>query len=113
MTERKKAANVQTEGEDVAMINAADENCSIHRRFVLKIALKIDDREEDENFTAADEADEADEANEKEVDEAAAINEAAEKEKEILINEKNVAIAKSEYLTKVFSTALVIIAFNS
>ena len=65
-----------------------------------------------ENFIAADEADET---NEKKTNEITVIDEAI-KEKEvskIIVDEKGVTIAKLEYLTKIFSTILVIIVFNS
>ena len=65
-----------------------------------------------ENFTAANEADET---NEKKTNEITAIDETI-KEKKInktTADEKGVAIAKSKYLTKIFSTTLVIIIFNS
>ena len=67
---------------------------------------------EGENFTAAGEAGGADE---KEANETTAIDEAVEEEEvgRITADEEGVAIAKSEYLAKTFSTALVIIAFNS
>ena len=83
----------------------------MHRRFILKIALKVSDRK-NENFIAADEAGET---NEKKTNEIIAIDEAI-KEKEVnktIVNEEDVAIAKSEYLTKISSTTLMIIVFNS
>ena len=46
------------------MINATSENFVVHRRLMLTVALKVDDRnEKNENFTAVDEADEADKKN--------------------------------------------------
>ena len=65
-----------------------------------------------ENFTAANEADEA---NEKKTNEITAIDEAVKEKKvnKTIADEKDVAIAKSKYLTKIFSTILVIITFNS
>ena len=93
------------------MINAVDENFVMHRRFVLTVALKIGDR--NENFTTAaigeaDEASETNEKNEKKVDEATAIDEAIKEKKE-----KEIVINQNRYLTKIFSTALVIMIFNS
>ena len=78
---RKKKINDQTTNENVAIINATNEIFNIHRRFVLKVALKVDDREKDENFTAVviDEASEADETNEKKVNKTVVIDEAAKK----------------------------------
>ena len=87
------------------MINVTSENFVVHRRFILKIALKIDDREKNENFIVVDEASEANKTNEKEINKVIVINET--------INEKDVAIAKFEYLTKTFSTILMIMTFNS
>ena len=122
---KRRKANDQTTSRNVAIVNAVDEVFDMHRRFVLKIALKVDDRK-DENFTAAvadeaDEANEANEANEKEIDETTVIDEAVKEEKvnkattvdDEAVNEEDVAIAKSKYLTKIFSTVLVIIIFNS
>ena len=109
-TKRKKI-NDQTTNENVTIVNAADETFDVHRRFILKIALKMSDRK-NENFTAANEADET---NEKKTNEITAIDETI-KEKKInktTADEKGVAIAKSKYLTKIFSTTLVIIIFNS
>ena len=108
---KKRKISDQTTSENVAIVNAADEAFDVHRRFILKIALKINDRKS-ENFTAADEAGET---NEKKTNKTTAIDEAI-KEKEVnkaTVDEKNVAIAKSKYLTKIFSTTLVIIIFNS
>ena len=114
MTKRKKAINDQTENENenLTMINATNENFVMHRRLMLTIVIKIDDREKDENFTVANET------NEKKVNKTIVIDEAAKKNKTIIvddetINEKDVAIVKSKYLTKVFSTTLIIIVFNS
>ena len=63
------------------MINAIDKVFSVHRRFILKIALKIDDREKNENFIDANEANETNETNEKKVNKTIVIDEAI-KEKE-------------------------------
>ena len=65
-----------------------------------------------ENFTAADETSET---NEKKTNETTAIDEAIKEKKvnKAIADEKDVAIAKSRYLTKIFSTTLMIIIFNS
>ena len=84
------------------MINAESEDFVMHRRLMLTVAMKIGDREENENFTAADEA------GEEKVNEITVIDEAAEEEEK-----KEVIVNQNRYLTKAFSTALVIIAFNS
>ena len=121
MTKRKETINAQTENEDLTIINATNENFVMHCCLILTIALKINDRnEKNKNFTAVNEANEANETNE---NETITIDEAAKREKEInkaiivddeaVNDEKNVAIAKSKYLTKVFSTTLIIIIFNS
>ena len=97
------------------MINAADGDFSMYRRFVLAVAMKVDDREKSENLTAAGGA------GEKEVNEVTAMSEAVEEEEvdrattddEIVVSEGGVAIAKPEYLAKASSTALMIIAFSS
>ena len=121
VTKRKKAINDQTKNEKLTIINAASENFVMHRRLILKIALKINDRE-NENFIVVV-ANEANETNEKEMNKIIVNDEAAKEKKEKInktiivndeaINEKNVTIAKSEYLTKIFSTTLMIIVFNS
>ena len=119
MAKRRKAINDQTknENENLTMINAKNEDFVIHRRLMLTIAMKIDDRKKNENFIVADEADEA---NEKKVNETIVIDEVAKEinktiivDDEVVINEEDVAIAKSKYLTKIFSTTLMIIVFNS
>ena len=84
------------------MINAESENFVMHRRLMLTVVMKIDNRKKNENFTAAGEA------GEKKISEITAIDEAAEKEKK-----EKVIVSQNRYLTKIFSTALVIIAFNS
>ena len=58
------------------MINAAGEAFSVHRRFILKIALKVGDRKGGEDFTAAA-IGEAGGAGGREVGETTAIDEAA------------------------------------
>ena len=116
----RKQINNQTTNKNVTMINAIDEVFSVHRRFVLKIALKIDDRKKNENFIAVA-ANEANETNEKinKWDYCYKRNNKKNKNKtiivddETIINKKNVAIAKLKYLTKIFSTTLMIIIFNS
>ena len=100
---KKRKINNQTTSESVTIINAANENFVMHRRLMLTIVIKIDDRKESENFIAADEAKKA---NEKKINKVTVMNEAAEKK-------ENVAIAKFEYLTKTFSTTLIIMIFNS
>ena len=104
------------------MTNAAGGDFSIHRRFVLEVALEVGDREEGEDFTAAGGAGEANEAGGGGVGEATAIGEAAGEEEVdrattadggVVVGEEGVAIAKPEYLANASSTALVIIAFNS
>ena len=119
-TNNKKKINVQTKEKGLTMINATSGDFVMHRRLMLKIALKINDRK-NENFTVAGEADET---NEEKINEVIAIDETAEKEEEkvnktitaddeAINGGKDVTIAKSKYLTKVFSTTLVIMVFNS
>ena len=108
---KRRKVSDQTASENVTIVNATDEAFGVHRRFILKVALKMSDRKS-ENFTAAGEADEA---NEKKTNETTVIDEAVEEEEvnKTTADEEDVAIAKSEYLTKAFSTILVIIIFNS
>ena len=65
------------------MINAASENFVVHRRFVLTIVMKIDDRKKDENFIAAaiDETSETNKTNEKEINKIIVMNETTKKRK--------------------------------
>ena len=60
----RRQVNDQAANEDVAMTNAANEDFAMHRRLMLAVAMKIDDREKGENITAVDEAGEADEEEE-------------------------------------------------
>ena len=80
-TKRRKKTHNQTENgdENLAMINAKNENFVIHRRLMLTVVMKIGDWE-DENFTVVNEANGAGETNE-EKDEITAIDEAAKEEK--------------------------------
>ena len=95
----------------------------MHRRLILTIVIKIDDRnEKNENFIVVDEIDETNEKNKKKQMKLLLLTKQQKKEKKInkativndeAINEKDVAIVKSRYLTKTFLTTLIIIVFNS
>ena len=63
------------------MINAINENFVMHRRLMLTIVMKIDDRKKDENFIVASEANETNETNEKKINETTTIDEATEEKK--------------------------------
>ena len=93
------------------MANAADGDFAVHRRFILKVALEVGDREEDENFTAAGEAGGA---GGKKVDETTAIGGAAGGEE---VGRATTAdgetVGGGQYLTKAFSTATAIITSSS
>ena len=80
---RKKKISNQTTNKNITIVNAADEVFDIHRRFVLTIAIKIDDRKKNENFTAAV-ANETSETNEEKVNKTTAIDEAAKKKRLLL-----------------------------
>ena len=75
----KKQINDQTTNEKVTMINAIDEIFNMHRRLILTIALKIDDRnKKNKNFIAVV-IDEANETNEKKVNTIIVIDETTKK----------------------------------
>ena len=85
------------------MINAINENFVMHRRFVLTIALKIDNRnKKDKNITVVviDETNETSETNEKKKNKVIAIDETAKKIKKI--NKKQYLIIN--FLTKIFNS---------
>ena len=52
----KKEANCQTDDGGIAIANAVGGDFAMHRRLILAVAMKIDDREEDEDFTAGNAA---------------------------------------------------------
>ena len=68
------------------MINATNENFVMHRRLMLTIAMKIDDRKKNENFIAAaidktNKANEANEANEEKINKVIVMNETTKEKK--------------------------------
>ena len=81
------------------MINAKNKNFVIHRRLILTIVIKIDDRK-NENFIIVNKTNDANETKKK--NEIIVIDEATKK----IINQ-------NRYLTKTFSTTLIIMIFNS
>ena len=98
------------------MINAESGDFVMHRRLVLAVAMEIGDRGGGEDFTAAGGAGGGGVGAATVIGEAAGgggVDRATTADGGVVVGGGGVAIAKSGYLAKAFSTALVIMTSNS
>ena len=91
----------------------------MHRRLMLTVAMKIDDRKENENFIAVDEANEANETNETKKTNEEKVNDIRKCLKKtfilivsLIFMTSNLTLNSRDCLTKILLTIVTIVVFN-